>query len=122
MECKKDIRNLIEGIDEFKEKYVTYRTKALRTILVKTLSYIKRKEQECEELKRQLEQAMCLSEGALRLYANRQNIKYKQALDEIESLCKNEGCSPCKELEENNHCDECHNKIIQDIINAVKGS
>lgn len=44
----------------------------------------------------------------------------EQALDEIESLCKNEACSPCKELEENNHCDECHNKIILDIINKVK--
>lgn len=52
MECKKDIENLIENIDEFKEKYVTYRTKTLRTTLVKTLDYIKRKEQECEELKK----------------------------------------------------------------------
>lgn len=46
--------------------------------------------------------------------------KYKQALDEIENLCKNEGCSPCKELEENSHCDECHNKIILDIIDETK--
>ena len=27
--------------------------------------------------------------------------KYKKALEEIESLCKNEACAPCKELEEN---------------------
>lgn len=54
MECKKDIEDLIENIDEFKEKYVTYRSKTLRTILVKTLDYIKRKEQECEELKRKI--------------------------------------------------------------------
>lgn len=54
MECKKDIESLIENIDEFKEKYVTYRTKTLRTILVKTLDYIKRKEQECEELEQTL--------------------------------------------------------------------
>lgn len=50
-----------------------------------------------------------------------QSQKYKQALDEIASLCKNEACSPCKELEENNHCDECHNKIILDIISKAKG-
>lgn len=46
--------------------------------------------------------------------------KYKKALEEIESLCKNEACAPCKELEENDHCDECYGKIILDIINKVK--
>lgn len=46
--------------------------------------------------------------------------KYKKALEEIESLCKNEACAPCKELEENDHCDECHGKIILDIINKAK--
>lgn len=56
MECKKDIENLIEDIDEFKEKYVTYRTKTLRAILVKTLDYIKRKEEECEELKEKVKE------------------------------------------------------------------
>lgn len=50
----------------------------------------------------------------------KQIIKYKQALDEIENLCRNESCSPCKELEENTYCDECHNKIILDIINKAK--
>lgn len=49
---------------------------------------LKRKEQECRELRKQLEQAMYLSEGTLRLYANRQNIKYKQAIDKIEKYCK----------------------------------
>ena len=46
--------------------------------------------------------------------------KYKQALAEIESLCKNESCSPCRELGEDYYCDECHNKIILDIINKAK--
>lgn len=46
--------------------------------------------------------------------------RLEQATREIESLCKNEACSPCKELEENNHCDECHNKIILDIIKKAK--
>lgn len=76
---------------------------------------LKRKERECEELK--------FNEKNFRIDAARAKMKaskYKQALDEIESLCKNEACSPCKELEENNHCDECHNKIILDIINKAK--
>ena len=42
------------------------------------------KEKECEELKEHLNQAKYLTEGALRLYSERQNIKYKQALGEIE--------------------------------------
>ena len=48
-------------------------------------------------------------------------VRYKQALDEIENLCKNEACVPCKELEEDNHCDEFRNKIILDIIEATRG-
>lgn len=85
--AKKDIEDLIEGIDEFNSRYITYNARVLRTILEKTLNHI-----ECLE----------------------------QATREIESLCKNETCSPCKELEENNHCDECHNKIILDIIQETK--
>ena len=45
-------------------------------------------QQECEELKEQLNQAKYLSEWALRLYSERQNIKHKQALDEIEKYFK----------------------------------
>lgn len=48
----------------------------------------KAKEQECEEFKEQLNQAKYLSEGALRLYSERQNINYKQALDDIENFLK----------------------------------
>ena len=50
--------------------------------------YIQAKEQECEELKEQLNQAKYLSEGALRLYSERQKNKYKQVLDEIENFLK----------------------------------
>lgn len=49
---------------------------------------LKRKEQECEELKEHLNQAQYLSEGTLRLYSERQNIKCKQALDEIENYVR----------------------------------
>ena len=81
------IEDLIEGIDEFNEKYVTYNAKVLRIVLVETIDYIKQKD---------------------------------RALNEIENFCRNEGCSPCKELEEDFYCDECHNKIILDIINKAK--
>lgn len=45
---------------------------------------LKIKEQECEKLKKQLNQVMYLSEGTLQLYAKHKNIKYKKAIDEIE--------------------------------------
>lgn len=48
--------------------------------------------------------------------------KKGQALKEIESLCKDETCDPCKELEENDNCDECHCKIILDIIEEARGT
>lgn len=48
--------------------------------------------------------------------------RLEQATKEIQSFCKNEACSPCKELEENSHCDECQNKIILDIIQETKNS
>ncbi len=85
-------------------------------------------EQECEELKKQLqnpEVAVALTDVRTgerevwrKLGSKLKNTK--KALEEIESLCKNEACAPCKELEENDHCDECHGKIILDIINKTK--
>ena len=85
-------------------------------------------EQECEELKKQLqnpEVAVALTDvrtGEREVWRKlgSKAQKYKKALEEIESLCKNEACAPCKELEENDHCDECHGKIILDIINKTK--
>lgn len=78
---------------------------------------LKHKEQECEELKEQLNQARYLSEGTLRLYANRQNIKYKQALDEIEDIADD-----YNRVEKTSQYYRDGFDQIQDIINAVKGS
>ena len=75
---KKNIENLINNIDEFKCKYITYRTQSLRTILVGALDYIGQKEQECEELSsanKRLGAELC---GKLQ--------NYMQALDKIEKV------------------------------------
>lgn len=45
------IEDLIEGIDEFNEKYVTYNAKVLRIVLVETIDYIKQKERALDEIK-----------------------------------------------------------------------
>ena len=97
MECKKDIEDLIKNIDEFKEKYVTYRTKTLRTILVKTLDYIKRKEEELQAQRnfttQEQRKIYCVAydktcetgnECKQKKCVFKDKLKYKQALDEIE--------------------------------------
>lgn len=62
MEIKKNIESLINGIDEFSSKYITYNAKSLQKVLEKILNYVEHKEQECE--------------------------KINQALNEIETYCK----------------------------------
>lgn len=59
-DVKKNIKDLLEGIDEFDSKYITYSAEVHRKVLGEILDYIKRKEQECD--------------------------KYKSALDEIEKI------------------------------------
>lgn len=78
---------------------------------------LKRKEQECRELRKQLEQAMYLREGTLRLYSERQNIKYKHCFRAIYKIINN-NCSACKEFEPEkykpNNCVYCdYNRILQ---------
>ena len=88
---KKNIENLIEGFDEFNSKYITYNAKVLRTILEETLSYIKQKEQECEELKKKKEEN---EKFYLTKYANKDSYclelehernEYKHTLDDLQT-------------------------------------
>lgn len=81
MDIKKDIENLIEGIDEFNEKYITYRAQTLRTILLEALDYIGQKEQECEALKGENFTFVDLIKTQEELIN-----KYEQSLDEIEKI------------------------------------
>lgn len=83
---KEEYKDLIETKEEFVKT-----VKKLKNIIIENIKLtdnLQAKEQECEELKEQLNQAKYLSEGALRLYSERQNIKYKQVLDEIEEYFK----------------------------------
>lgn len=86
---------------------------------------LKRKEQECEELKREIAFGNNgkLSDKIRALVfkdLNNENSKYKQALDEIENItkgyCKNMCMTETKET-----CDGCQNTEILNIINKVKG-
>lgn len=45
---------LIDNIDEFGSKFVTYKAESMEELLENTLEYIKAKERECEELETRL--------------------------------------------------------------------
>lgn len=77
-DVKKNIKDLLEGIDEFDNKYITYRAQTLRTILTETLMYIEQKEQECEKL------ASANKRLGADLCGQLQN--HMRALDEIEKI------------------------------------
>lgn len=126
MECKKDIENLIEDIDEFKEKYVTYRTKTLRTILVKTLDHIKRKEQENDELKEKVKELRqgwvnCDKERNIQEanseFNQRVADRYEQTLSSIKYIAE-PYCNACSKFGygKGKHCKYCnYSKILQKI-------
>lgn len=47
---KSRLKLLIDNIDEFGHKFVTYKAESMKSLLKDTLEYINNKEQECEEL------------------------------------------------------------------------
>lgn len=51
---KSRLKLLIDNIDEFGHKFVTYKAESMKSLLKDTLEYINIKEQECEELKGRL--------------------------------------------------------------------
>ena len=85
------------------------------TELVSVSNQLKKKTQECEELKRKVELMMDCADCKVD--------KYKQALDEIEKelkediYCENQECG-CDDFEE---CLKCTKEHILNIINKAKG-
>lgn len=113
-ELKRKEQKLQEAMDNY-VKLDNQRVKEYNELVDK----YNNKEQECEELKEQLNQAKYLSEGALRLYSERQNIKYKQALDEIKKYQKR-NCETCVYADTQNCNINCQVFVIFDIINKTK--
>lgn len=85
---------------------------------------LKRKEKECEELKREIAFG---NNGKLsdKIRAivfknlNDENSKYKQALDEIEKELI-PICESCRKYYTNQHCENCDTGAIKDLINKAK--
>lgn len=94
------IELIIANIDEFGHEFVTYKAVSMKELLENTLEYIKTKEQECEELKKDCPKR-CKSDN------------YKQALEDIKNACENE-CI------EGNTGYVVDTSIILDIINELQ--
>lgn len=97
--------------------------------IIKQNKQLKRKEQECEELKEECEEHRSNTESYCKSYQyscvvngkiTDKALKYKQALDEIKSIC-NKTCEVCQIFRK---CDKeystCKNARIIDIINKAK--
>ena len=97
--------------------------------IIKQNKQLKRKEQECEELKEECEEHRSNAESYCKSYQyscvvngkiTDKVLKYKQALDEIKSIC-NKTCEVCQIFRK---CDKeystCKNARIIDIINKAK--
>lgn len=106
-DVKKNIKDLLEGIDEFDNKYITYRAQTLRTILTETLMYIEQKEQECEKL------ASANKRLGADLCGQLQN--HMRALDEIENIADD-----YNRVEKTSQYYRDGFDQIQDIINSIK--
>ena len=116
--CKDEILiyPIISGRTEYTQDEVEQIT------LKRIIDKLKRKEQECEEHRSNAEsycksyQYSCIVNGKITDKA----LKYKQALDEIKSIC-NKTCEVCQIFRK---CDKeystCKNARIIDIINKAK--
>ena len=116
--CKDEI--LIQPIISGRTEYTQYEVEQIT--LKRIIDKLKRKEQECEEHRSNAEsycksyQYSCIVNGKITDKA----LKYKQALDEIKSIC-NKTCEVCQIFRK---CDKeystCKNARIIDIINKAK--
>ena len=86
------IKSRIANIDELGSNFVRYKAKLIKKLLKNILEYIEDKEQECKNLKEELRccrrSIKCISIESTEI--RKILAKYKQALDEIEKIIKND--------------------------------
>lgn len=128
-----DKKIIIDGVDvsewtdeEVRYKFEKHSPKAIRQIAFDLYKQLARKEQECEEFKKQHEQykpfyelgAKCTQLNEVADGLSNKCDKYKQALDEIEKnikgYCKNMCMAETRET-----CESCQNTEILNIINKA---
>lgn len=89
---KSMIKSRIANIDELGSNFVRYKAKLIKKLLKNILEYIEDKEQECKNLKEELRCCRRSIKGISIESTEIRKIlaKYKQALDEIEKIIKND--------------------------------
>lgn len=123
-----DKQIIIDGVDvsewtdeEVRYKFEKHSPKAIRQIAFDLYKQLKRKEQECEELKREIAFGTGKLSDKIRAIVfknlNDENSKYKQALDEIEKFINNQLDNFGNDVYS---MDKSAINNIQDIINNVK--
>lgn len=83
-DVKKNIKDLLEGIDEFDSKYITYSAEVHRKVLGEILDYIKRKEQECNDYKQALDEIENIADDYNRVEKTSQY--YRDGFDQIQDI------------------------------------
>lgn len=83
-DVKKNIEDLLEGIDEFDSKYITYNAKVHSKVLEGILDYIKRKEQECNDYKQALDEIENIADDYNRVEKTSQY--YRDGFDQIQDI------------------------------------
>ena len=124
--CKNDnigrvVRPLCKRIPDCYFKQLARKTQEYNTChteLVSVSDQLKKKTQECEELKETLNS---LTRGVVMPMAESEVIdltdRYRKALEEIEKIIKEYDCVNCSEQ----HCEDCNKGEIFYIINKAKG-
>ena len=104
------IQVLINNIDEFGSKFITYKADSMKDLLENTLEYIENKEKECKELKDTIKRFTCQSE----YYKHKEAEKYKQTLKNIKSIIK-----PIEDGLSYHHWEEQVHERCQQILDII---
>lgn len=139
---KSRLKLLIDNIDEFGHKFVTYKAESMKSLLKDTLEYINNKEQECEELQERtasiiysltggrLSYSTYTLEGCEQAYHDQLEIDVERATKELEEKlqAKEQECEElkgrlntiCFDPRTNNNRCISYNRMAEDYAKLIK--
>lgn len=136
---KSRLKLLINNIDEFDSKFVTYKAESMKSLLKDTLEYINNKEQECEELQERtasiiysltggrLSYSTYTLEGCEQAYHDQLEIDVERATKELQEKlqAKEQECEELKEqldsvVREWEEYTELYKQALDEIENYVR--
>lgn len=139
---KSRLKLLIDNIDQFGHKFVTYKAESMKSLLKDTLEYINNKEQECEELQERtasiiysltggrLSYSTYTLEGCEQAYHDQLEIDVERATKELEEKlqAKEQECEElkgrlntiCFDPRTNNNRCISYNRMAEDYAKLIK--